>query len=196
MQVRKHTDCILEVLVVGIDVSIANGIIRTIMNNVPTWAIEYVQFEKNTTVLPEDFIAHRLGLIPLKIAKNYPGITEYTFTFNKKAGVNVEEWTSDQLKAQGKLSVAIPEIPIVKACRGQELIFKAIAKMGTGQEHAKWCPTSTCWFKKTSLGIVFYIETVGSMDPLDVFMTAINLMKTNVQTCLENAVIKVISQEP
>ena len=38
---------------------------RTIMNRVPTMAIEEVELKKNSSVLYDEIIAHRLGLVVL-----------------------------------------------------------------------------------------------------------------------------------
>lgn len=52
-------------VVEGIELGLANALRRTMMADIPTLAIETVWIEKNTSVLPDEFLAHRLGCIPL-----------------------------------------------------------------------------------------------------------------------------------
>lgn len=47
------------------DVSVANALRRLILAEVPSMAIEIVNIENNSTALFDEFIAHRMGLMPL-----------------------------------------------------------------------------------------------------------------------------------
>lgn len=48
------------------DTSMANALRRIMIAEVPTLAIDLVEFHDNTTVLNDEYIAHRLGLIPIR----------------------------------------------------------------------------------------------------------------------------------
>lgn len=66
LELRKLTDDYCEFILTNTDASVANTLRRVMISWVPTIAIDLVEFETNTSVLNEEFIAHRLGLIPLE----------------------------------------------------------------------------------------------------------------------------------
>ncbi|OJI98769.1 hypothetical protein ASPVEDRAFT_123275 [Aspergillus versicolor CBS 583.65] len=51
---------------IGLDAAIANAFRRIVVAEVPTLAIEYVFVRNNTSVIQDEVLAQRLGLIPLK----------------------------------------------------------------------------------------------------------------------------------
>ena len=56
----------LEFDMVGVDASIANAFRRILLSEVPTMAIEKVFIYNNTSIIQDEVLAHRLGLIPIK----------------------------------------------------------------------------------------------------------------------------------
>ncbi len=51
---------------VGVDASIANAFRRIMIAEIPTVAVETVFIENNTSVIQDEVLAHRLGLIPFR----------------------------------------------------------------------------------------------------------------------------------
>ncbi|XP_074532615.1 DNA-directed RNA polymerases I and III subunit RPAC1 isoform X1 [Halichoeres trimaculatus] len=67
----------MEFDMVGIDAAIANAFRRILLAEVPTMAIEKVFVYNNTSIVQDEVLAHRLGLIPIKAD---PRLFEYRNT--------------------------------------------------------------------------------------------------------------------
>jgi len=139
----------------------ANALRRAILTDVPTLAIDEVIFFENTTSFFDEYIAHRLGLIPLKAdisSLNLPsececgggGCPKCTVVLNldEKSDVDYRVIYSSSLKSSAPdVQPVSPKIPIVTLMRGERLNLQAVARLGTGRDHAKWQPVSTVSYK-------------------------------------------------
>uniref|UniRef100_A0A7S1T811 DNA-directed RNA polymerases I and III subunit RPAC1 n=1 Tax=Tetraselmis chuii TaxID=63592 RepID=A0A7S1T811_9CHLO len=70
IEVRKLTDEVMEFDMIGCDPSMANALRRILIAEVPTVAAEHVFFMNNTSILQDEVLAHRLGMVPLRIDPN------------------------------------------------------------------------------------------------------------------------------
>lgn len=69
LEITELSDDTLRFTLSNCNDSVANSLRRTMMAEVPTLAIKLVRVFENSSVLVDEFIAHRMGLIPLKSNK-------------------------------------------------------------------------------------------------------------------------------
>ncbi|PPQ83718.1 hypothetical protein CVT25_006122 [Psilocybe cyanescens] len=67
VKVQRLSQHSIDFDIVGVDASIANAFRRIMIAEVPTVAIEQVFVWNNNTVIVDEILAHRLGLVPLNV---------------------------------------------------------------------------------------------------------------------------------
>jgi len=65
MSVIKLNNSDMEFDMIGYDAGLANAIRRILMSDIPSMAIEKVYIYMNTSIMQDEIMAHRLGLLPL-----------------------------------------------------------------------------------------------------------------------------------
>ena len=112
---------------------LANSI-RRYINQIPVLAVDEVEISRNDSALYDETIAHRIGLIPLKmegVAAKKPGKLRLDA---KKEGTVY----SKELK--GSPAVVYKNIPITILNNNQEIQLVATVRAGKGSEHSKFSP--------------------------------------------------------
>jgi len=86
IEILELTDEKIRFILDNCDVSLANSLRRIMLAEIPTMAINIVEVYTNTSVLPDEYIAHRLGLIPLTSSK--VDYFDYEWDCNCEAGTS------------------------------------------------------------------------------------------------------------
>ena len=123
-------------LVRGITPDLANGIRRAMLADVPTLSIDTVRFVENSSVMFDEQIALRLGLVPLTTAEG-----EFEDGDVVTLALDVEgpdtAYSGDLVSSDPMVEPAETEIPIIDLKEGQRLEVEADAVLGSGRDHAK-----------------------------------------------------------
>jgi DNA-directed RNA polymerase subunit D len=177
LKVAKKKDERIEFNVSGIKENIANALRRVVISDVPVLAIETVTFTQNSSVMDDEVLAHRLGLIPLKTEAD--GLETLTLSLEGSGPgvVYSKNLKVKETKAKGKKksseSISVYDtIPVIKLTEGQKVEFEATAQLGRGRDHIKWQAGIASYDKKDDGSFDFFIESYGQM-PLAQFVDTV-----------------------
>ena len=137
-----------------------NGLRRSILNHVPTVAISTVHVLTNHSVMADEFLSHRLGLVPLVCPDDKDSDVEAEPFVLEARGPGLV--TSGQLR-HPTLRVVDPHLPLVLLGEKQEIHLRAHARWGTGQEHARFSPVAPVFYRFLPHVEVTDIEDWGAL---------------------------------
>jgi DNA-directed RNA polymerase subunit D len=178
----------------------ANMLRRYIIEKVPTMAIEDVEIKDNSSILYDEIIGHRLGLVPLTTdLKSYFMITEckcegegcnrcsVKLTLKGEGpGIVV---AGDLKSKDPKIKAVYPKMPIVKLLKGQKIELLATAVLNSGSDHIKFSPGNAYYQFEPDVKIVKQpknVEEVIEGCPLNIFESknnALTINKDNLKKC-------------
>ena len=148
-------------LVRGLTPALANGIRRAMIADVPTFSIDSVRFTENSSVMFDEMIALRLGLVPLTTP-----LDDFEIGDTVTVALDVEGPAtaySGDIETSDELVVPADEnVPIIELKEGHRLEFEADAVLDRGKEHAKHQGGVSVGFRH--LQRVEVVDDVGEFD--------------------------------
>jgi len=165
----------------------ANAYRRILQSEVPILAIDEVIFLANTTAFFDEYIAHRLALIPIRTPRKVLDFGE-DFSVRLKLDVTAQEeqttvYSRELESSDPEVYPANPNIPIIVMNKGERLSLEAIARIGRGKEHVKWQPV-------VALGYRYY--PIYIFDPLKCPEAKELADKVNAEMVKENGMLRVL----
>jgi DNA-directed RNA polymerase subunit D len=113
---------------------LANAIRRSVFS-IPVLAIDELEIEKNDTALYDETLAHRIGLVPLKMPKSVKEGEEIKLTLSSNQPGYL--YSKD---IKGDLEVVYDKIPLTLLAEGHGVKATCTARLGLGKDHAKFSP--------------------------------------------------------
>ncbi|MDO8428425.1 MAG: DNA-directed RNA polymerase subunit D [Candidatus Diapherotrites archaeon] len=141
MEIKKISEenGILKLLIKDLDLGYMNAIRRTVMEEIPVLAMETIRIYENNSIIFDEFLAHRLGMLPIiSDVKEYKKGDIAKFMVDKKGPCTV--YSQDIIPVDPKTEIATKNIPLTKLKEGQSVKMEMDALAGTGKMHTKFQP--------------------------------------------------------
>ncbi|XP_076022850.1 DNA-directed RNA polymerases I and III subunit RPAC1 [Genypterus blacodes] len=158
----------MEFDMVGIDAAIANSFRRILLAEVPTMAIEKVFIYNNTSIVQDEVLSHRLGLIPIRAD---PRLFEYRNTVSEEESAEEEGSEIDTIQLQLKIKCSRNPRAVKDSSDPQELYLNHMVY----SKDIKWVPigNQADVFSDTVIGPVHDDILIAQLRPgqeLDIIM--------------------------
>ena len=202
IKILESSDSHVKLLLKGIDRVYANALRRFAISEVPCMAVDEIVIHENSSVLYDEILAHRLGLIPLTTdlegyilpqdcsCKTSLGCTKCRVLLVLDAVATDEVktiYSGDLVSEDTRVKPHLDNIPVAKLAPNQKIKLEAYAKLGKGRNHAKWQPATVSTLTDTDNASEFHltIESNGSLPAKEILLQATNILNTKLKNMTE-----------
>jgi DNA-directed RNA polymerase subunit D len=135
IEIIEADDRSAEFVVRGITPAFANGVRRAMLADVPTLSIDTVRMIENSSVMFDEVIGLRLGLVPLTTPDDVREDDVITLSLDVEGPATA--YSGDIETSDDLVEPAAKNVPIIELKEGQRLAFEAEATLAYGKDHAK-----------------------------------------------------------
>ena len=185
LEITNENEQKVSVKIKGVPLQYVNALRRICLNGVPIYAVESIDVLENSSVLADEGVAHRIGLIPLKtdLSASKDGNENDKIMLTLDSGITDETRTilSGELKSQDDTVVPTSNnIPIVTLAPGQSIKFEAYARLGKGTEHARWNSANIATLTETEKDDerVLTVESTGALNPKHIILSSVEQLSS------------------
>jgi len=181
----------ISVKLKGVPIQYANALRRICLNGVPIFAIDTIDIIENSSVLPDEGLAHRLGLIP--ITTDFSRFNEPSkCDCNSESGCSnckvmlvldtgksdvTRTVLSNELSSEDdSIKPTSDKISIVQLAPGQRVKIECYARLGRGTDHAKWNSANISTLIETDKKdeIILTVESTGALSPEQIILAGVD----------------------
>ncbi|MCS7122916.1 MAG: hypothetical protein NZ908_03105 [Candidatus Micrarchaeota archaeon] len=168
----------------------ANLLRKYLMGRVPVYAIDSVLMRKNTTAYPIEYIAHRLGMIPIRVNSKSPASEYRAFLSHKERKVFREITSRDIMFESSDVEVAeyYPEgvknkngYDIIDILPGQEIDLELVIRPGIGFRHSKFQTALSSYEQISDTEYRMFVETTFQYTAEELIRLAMSYIKEDLK---------------
>ena len=175
----ENSPKVMRVDISGISYGFANAVRRVAIGGIGCFAIDNVTFYENNSAMFDEYVAHRMGLVPIITPKDYDEKDEVVFSLEAEGPAIVY---SKEMKSSDKsVKVANDSIPIIKLAEGQKIKVDGKAIVSMGKRSAKFQPGIVSYKTKNGKDYEFYFESFGQMPAHEIMRRALDIISSGLK---------------
>ena len=177
IDIKNETDKEFVFALKGARPSFVNSVRRYAIGQVPVFAIDNVTFYENSSSIFDEYIANRLGLIPLISEGAHKENEEVLFSLEAEGPRVV--YSKEMKSSSAKVKCVYDSIPIIKLGEDRGIRLEAKARMGDGREHARFQAGVISYGYDTNdkNDFRFKVESFGQVSPKTMLLKAAEILE-------------------